>query len=378
METNTVTNSWVYYSFILVIAFLWLLPIHSDCNVILTDNGYKKSKNLMVISFLLIGFITFWAAIRNGVADTATYIYGYDEMTDPQTSFIDIFKGNDKAPLFSVFKLALKKLGFDYHVYLAAIAIISGICIAYGIGAYTENVFLSAFIFVASTNCMWLFNGIRQFLVVSIIFASTRLIAEKKLFKFLLLVFILYLIHNSCIIMIPIYFILNFKPWSRQIGLCVVATMAIVFLFPKQFIELLDEGFEEYHIMQHMEEDDGVNILRVLVAAVPSVLAFIYRENINEYNNKYVNLWINASVITVGLYAVGVVSSGVFVGRLPIYTEIYNVLLLPFLLKRIIPPDTQKILYIACLGFFMLFFYLMQQNAYYTTDLFNSMNLVTG
>ena len=378
METNIVTNSWVYYSFILVIAFLWLLPIHSECNVILTDNGYKKSKNLMVISFLLIGFITFWAAIRNGVADTATYIYGYDEMTDPQTSFIDIFKGNDKAPLFGVFKLALKKLGFDYHVYLAAIAIISGVCIAYGIGAYTENVFLSAFIFVASTNCMWLFNGIRQFLVVSIIFASTRLIAEKKLFKFLLLVFILYLIHNSCIIMIPIYFILNFKPWSWQIGICVVATMAIVFLFPQQFIELLDEGFEDYNIVQQVEVDDGVNILRVLVAAVPSVLAFIYRENIHKYNNKYVNLWINASVITVGLYAVGVVSSGVFVGRLPIYTEIYNVLLLPFLLKRIIPPDTQKILYIACLGFFMLFFYLMQQNAYYTTDLFNSMNLVTG
>ena len=123
----------------------------------------------MVISFLLIGFITFWAAIRNGVADTATYISGY-ESTNPQVSFLEAFKGNNKAPLFNVFKLAFKKLGVDYHFYLAAIAIISGVCIAYGIGAYTENVFLSAFIFVASTNCMWLFNGIRQFLVVSIIY----------------------------------------------------------------------------------------------------------------------------------------------------------------------------------------------------------------
>lgn len=70
------------------------------------------------------------------------------------------------------------------------------------------------------------------------------------------------------------------------------------------------------------------------MAAVPSVLAFICRENIKEYNNKHINLWINTSVITVVLYTVGVISSGVFVGRLPIYTEIYNVLLLPFLLKK--------------------------------------------
>ena len=341
----------------------------------LNDNGYQRNKIFMSFSFLLIGFITFWAAIRNGVADTATYIYGY-ETTNYQMSFLEAFKSNDKAPLFNVFKLVLKKLGFNYHVYLAIIAIISGICIAYGIGAYTENVFLSIFIFVASTNCMWMFNGIRQFLVVSILFASTRLIAEKKLFKFLILVFILYLIHNSCIIMIPIYFILNFKPWSRQIAIFVIVTMAVVFLFPQEFIELLDEGCEEYNILQQVEEDDGVNILRVLVAAVPSVLAYIYRKNINEYNNKYVNVWINASVITVGLYTVGVISSGVFVGRLPIYTEIYNVLLLPFLLRKIIPPDTRKILYIACLVFFMLFFYLMMRESYYTTDLFDSMNLV--
>ena len=50
--------------------------------------------------------------------------------------------------------------------------------------------------------------------------------------------------------MIPICFILDFKPWIRQIALFVFFIMAIVFLFPQQFIELLDEGFEEYNILQ--------------------------------------------------------------------------------------------------------------------------------
>ncbi len=370
------TNVWVYYSFLLIIAFFWLFSVKSDDVTILNNDGYEKHRNLIITSFVLIGYITFWAAIRNGVADTSEYIYGY-ELLDPNRTILSVFKANEKAPLFAAYQLILKKLGFDYHFYLASIAIISGIYIAYGIGAYTENIYLSVFVFVASTNCMWMFNGIRQFLAVSIIFASTRLIAEKKLFKYLILILILYFIHNSCIIMIPIYFILNFKPWSWQICLCVFATMLIVFLVPQQFIELLDEGFAEYNILQQVEEDDGVNILRVLVAAVPPVLALMHKDIIDKYNNKYVNLWINASLITVGLYAVGVISSGVFVGRLPIYTEIYNVLLLPFLLKRIIPPKSQQTLYFACLAFFMLFFHLTIQNNYYTTDLFDSMNLKT-
>ena len=374
METIKVTNAWVYYSFLLVILVFGLLFSKYEYAPVFSNGAYKRNKNVMIISFILIGYITFWAAVRNGVADTSTYIYGY-ETINSNVNILEVFRGEDKAPLFTVYQIVLKRLGFDYHFYLASIAVISGVCIAYGIGAYTDDLFFSAFIFVASTNYTWMFNGIRQFLVVSIIFASTRLIVEKKLFKFLILVFILYFIHNSCIIMIPIYFILNFKPWSGKITVCILVTMAVVLFFPQLFIELLDLSMEGYNITEQLKEDDGVNVLRVFVAAVPAILAFNYKNEIKRYNDRYLNLWVNASVITVCLYAVGVISSGIFVGRLPIYTEIYNVLLLPFILKRIIPQESKVLLYIACVGFYILFFYLMMKNAYYTTDLFASMNL---
>lgn len=374
METIKVTNAWVYYSFLLIILVFGLLFSKYEYVPVFSNGKYKRNKNLMVISFILIGYITFWAAVRNGVADTSTYIYGY-ETINSNVNILEVFRGEDKAPLFTVYQIVLKRLGFDYHLYLASIAVISGICIAYGIGVYTESVFFSAFVFVASTNFMWMFNGIRQFLVVAIIFALTRLIVEKKLIKFLIVVFIMYFVHNSCIIMIPIYFILNFKPWSWKIAVCILTTMVIVLLFPQLFVELLDSSMKDYNLAEQMQEDDGVNILRVLVAAVPAILAFMYRDRIRAYNNRYVDLWVNASVATTCLYSVGVISSGIFVGRLPIYTEIYNVLLLPFILKRIIPKESKMLLYIACVGFYMLFFYLMTKNLYYTTDLFASMNL---
>lgn len=374
MEKIKVTNVWVYYSFFLVILVFGLLFSKYEYAPVFSNGEYKRNKNAMIISFILIGYITFWAAVRNGVADTSTYIDGY-KMLNSNRNILEVFKGEEKAPLFLVYQIILKRFGFDYHFYLASIAVISGICIAYGIGAYSESVFFSAFVFVASTNCMWMFNGIRQFLVVTIIFALTRLIVEKKLFKFLILVFILYFVHKSCIIMIPIYFVLNFKPWSWQIAVCILTTMAVVLFFPQLFIELLDSSMEGYNITEQLKEDDGVNILRVFVAAAPAILAYVYRSKIKGYDNRYVDLWVNASVITVGLYSVGVISSGIFVGRLPIYTEIYNILLLPFILKRIIPQESKAFLYIACVGFYMLFFYLMTKNSYYTTDLFASMNL---
>ena len=179
------TNVWVYYSFFLVILVFGLLFSKYEYAPVFSNGAYKRNKNVMIISFILIGYITFWAAIRNGVADTSTYIYGY-ETINSNVNILEVFRGEDKAPLFTVYQIVLKRLGFDYHFYLASIAVISGVCIAYGIGAYTDDLFFSAFIFVASTNYTWMFNGIRQFLVVSIIFASTRLIVEKKLFKFIL------------------------------------------------------------------------------------------------------------------------------------------------------------------------------------------------
>ena len=145
-----------------------------------------------------------------------------DAFTKTEGSF------DEKAPLFKAYQLILKKLGLNWHWYLGSIAVFSGLCIYYGVSKYSDDVALSCFLFIANIEFYWLFNGIRQFIVVAMFFAAFRMIAEKKLVKFLLFVFVMYFIHTTAIILIPIYFIANMKNWSVGIVSCILATMTAV------------------------------------------------------------------------------------------------------------------------------------------------------
>lgn len=375
------SNSWVYYSFFAVIALVGVFLYAYNPNRACIYSGgelLKRDRSVNLAVIIMIGYIVFWACIRNGVADTSEYIYNYEHL-DINQSVFDVFKtkllNEEKAPLFNAFALLCAKAGFSYTVYLSIIAIISGICLIYGIINFSDDVTLSCFLFVASMNFYWLFNGIRQFLVACIFFVCLRLIVEKKTVKFLIIAAILYLIHSSAIILIPIYFISNFKSWSLKIWICIISVMALVILFPNQINDWLDDSFVEYGYAEATKNDDGVNFFRVLVAAVTPTIAFLFRQNVESYKNKYIEVMVNMSLITVGLYAVGVVTSGVFIGRLPIYTELFNIIILPFLIKRVIPRSLKPIMWILCIGFFLLFFYLQTRNIYYTTFLFDSMNL---
>ena len=203
-------NTWVYYLAILLCGFGALVLNANQVEYSLIDatsgKGVKRQKQVYLVAFLLMGYIVFWAAIRNGIVDTAEYIYGYENITT-NIDLKKIFASDQKAPLFDLYRIVLRRMGFNWQQYLASIAIISGFCIFYGISKYSDDVPFSMYLFITGLHFYWLFNGVRQFLVASIFFACFKWIVEKKLWKLLILVLILYWIHQTAWVIIPIYFI---------------------------------------------------------------------------------------------------------------------------------------------------------------------------
>ena len=376
-------NTWVYYLAIVLcgVGALYFNAAHVEYSLLEATSGekHKRPAQVYIVAFILVAYIVFWAAIRNGVVDTAEYIYGYEHMTT-KLDFHRIFSEDEKAPLFELYQIILKRLGFNWQQFLASVAIISGIFIFYGVGKYADDVPLSIYLFTTGLYAYWLFNGIRQFFVVSVLFACLRLIVEKKLIKYLIIVFILYFVHSTVIIMVPIYFIANMKNWSYGIYACILATMAVVILFPNQFVALLDDSFTEYNVAENFAKDDGVNIFRFLVAMVTPTLALIYRRKIEAFNNKYVNVLVNLSLISAGLYEVGVVTSGIYIGRLPMFVDMFSIILLPFILKKVLPPNTKGPIFVSCLILYFIYFYLQAKDGglYYTTNLIEGMDLGGG
>ena len=76
-------NTWVYYLAILLCGFGALVLNANQVEYSLIDatsgKGVKRQKQVYLVAFLLMGYIVFWAAIRNGIVDTAEYIYGYEK-----------------------------------------------------------------------------------------------------------------------------------------------------------------------------------------------------------------------------------------------------------------------------------------------------------
>ena len=133
------SNEWVYYSAILLCAFLAVVVYALQDNYSIAAIGpsaeeYKqRTRAVKTLTFIMIGYVVFWAAIRNGVADTSAYIKSYIAL-NPNTRLTDVFtEGSDsfdeKAPLFTVYKLMLRKLGFNWRWFIASVAIFSGLCI---------------------------------------------------------------------------------------------------------------------------------------------------------------------------------------------------------------------------------------------------------
>ena len=102
--------------------------------------------------------------------------------------------------------------------------------------------------------------------------------------------------------------------------------------------------------------------------AVPPVIAFWGRKILERKENAFINICINMSVICAGIYFLGIFTSGILVGRLPIYFEIYNMILLPYLLKECFAEESSKIMFVLCTIGFLGFYYLQMKNSYYVSE----------
>lgn len=58
-----------------------------------------------------------------------------------------------------------------------------------------------------------------------------------------------------------------------------------------------------------------------------------------------VNLAANMSIVTAGLYVVSMFTSGIYIGRMPIYTSLYSYILLPWIFEHAFNERSKKLMY---------------------------------
>lgn len=350
----------VYISMFLATGLIYLFD---------SQYGKKNGKASKMAAFLLFAYFIFWIGMRDSFVDTAAYIRRFEMASMGDLSNLEFSIGSDFG--FTIIEVIFKKLiSSNYHCWLMFLAAVSGMCVAYTFQKYSENFYYTVFLFLSTTTFAWLMNGIRQFLAVAILFACTPLIERKKTLSYILMVLLCSTIHASCLMMIPVYFVVQMKPWKKGTWF-VIAMVVFAVFFTSQFTDIMDTVLADTtyaNVSEKYVMDDGVNPLRVVVFSVVPVLAFMGRKLLEKENDKVIDICINMSIVTAAIYAVGMVTSGIMIGRLPIYTLMYEFILLPHVINKCFTKESRNLLYLISFVAFLCYFYLMSRGFYYSSS----------
>lgn len=326
--------------------------------------GVKRERWSIPAAIIFLIPLVYWCATRSvNYGDTGAYRASFLNAPGSLSELSSYMASINKDAMFYGLGVIIKSLiTTDYKVYFAIIASVQLLCLGLVYRKYSRDYWMSIFLFVASTEyTAWMFNGMRQFLAATISFTALPFILNKKYIPSILIVFIASRFHQSALLMIPVIFIVQGKAWNGKTILVALGTLIAV-AFIDEFTGFLDTTLQDTQYenvvsdWQNEFNDDGTNVLRVLVYAVPTILAFIWKEKLAETDNPLIHLCVNMSIVSTGIYVISMFTSGIFIGRLPIYFSLYNYILLPWELRHFFKRDSRAIVTACTIGFYLLFY----------------------
>lgn len=355
---------------------LWILLVDMFCrkNTILLENGHEETRVTKVQAFLSMAYLVFFIGLRSAGADTHAYIYGFNMYP---TGLGSIWRALfDDEGLFEAFGVAMKTfISKSYYPYLFVIAYVSGMTVSNTLRKYTPYYLSAMMLFMLQGTWTWMINGIRQFVAVSLSFASIGLLLKRKTVGYIVVMLVLSRIHTSALFMIPIYFFVDGEAFSSKSWIMVAIAIAAV-LFTSQFTGALDvalQGTAYSDIIggDYFSTTGGSNPIRTLIFAVPVVLAYLDKENIKKYAPPIIHVSVNMSIICVCISLIANVTSGIYVGRVPIYFSMYNLLLLPWLAHNttLMFPKTFNALMFGFYSLYYIYDNYIGGGMYYKSDL---------
>ena len=305
----------------------------------------------------MVGNRTLW------FGDTSAYRDSFHNMPSSVFQLRDYLPWVKKDKGFAVFSVLIKTIvGDNYTIYFLILAVIQSVFLIIVYRKYSTDYVFSIALFIISTDYIsWMYNGIRQFTAVVMIFGATTLMLKKKYVSLLLIILFASTFHQSALIMIPLVLICQGKAWNRK-TLMFIAMALLTVAFVGQFTNLLDSALAETQYVNVVSdykafEDDGTNPLRVLFYSIPAILSFFGRDAIRKENDELINLCTNMSIVSMGLYVVSMFTSGIFMGRLPIYVSLYGYILLPWEIRHLFARESRKIVYVGTIGMYLVFYY---------------------
>lgn len=356
----TLTNYWWLLIWIVVAGGIltWVFP-QKQVKVL----GKMEYRWNWLAAIILASPYAIWSMNRSNFGDTEVYRRTFFDVPQSFGELSAYLSDHTKDKGFTILTTILKQLiGNNDKLFFLIIAVFQILCVVYFFRTYSANFLMCMFMFIASTDYLsWMFNGMRQFIAVGIVLLSYSLILKKKYVLAVLLILLAATIHGSALLMLPIIFVIQGKAWNKR-TLLMIVTVAIAIVFVGRFTSFLETALSEtqYSDMVTNEiwvADNGTSILRVLFYSIPAMLAFVGRKYIDAENSPIINLCVNCALCTTVIYALSAVTSGIYIGRLPIYTTLPGYIAGVWTIDHMFMKESARIVKSILILSYLVFFY---------------------
>ena len=305
----------------------------------------------------LILFLGVYCGLRTWYNDTVTYKQIYDYLTPTLQNFVRDNTYNFAQGIgFAFVNSALKTIGFSTQDYLMFYALITTFCYVRFVRKYSDNFPLGVFLMFTTGFYTFAFAAIKQCMATAICLVALDALFEKKRLKYILLVALASLFHPYAIIYFLLLF-MDFRPLTWKTYFFIAAFIIVGFSLNSligTILDVTDMMGANYDAESFVGE--GVNIFRVLVCFVPVAMMFLFGRKMFVGTNRQENIIFNMAMLNALIMFVGLFGTANYFARLANYFLPAQVIVLPWMFRRIKDPDRQ-ILTIFCiagyLGYFM-------------------------
>lgn len=305
---------------------------------------------------LPIIFFTVFVALRKTVGDTFYYMHSFNLMGDDNPVTIKLFFES----MFTFFQNIIRNLTDDPQWLIAFSAVFSIPVPFIILYKYCPRFEMAIFMFVAFSYLGGAMNGMRQYMAASIVLLATKyLFSEKKtdFIKYAVIILIAYCMHNSAMIMLPLYFVVRRRAWQISSFLLIFGSVVGVVLFDAvlpSFLSVVEQtNFSEYAENGWFTsgQEGGSSLIRAMFIAYPLVIAYLNRERLKMLG-RIGDILVNIVFISVAIHIVAMYN-WIF-ARLAIYLAIYFIIFTAWVVNYAVrPKDRSVYVFVTVLVYFL-------------------------
>lgn len=347
-----------FYEIIIWVATAIMCAVVSVCRRIplRRPGGLGQPLPNPIAVILPIVFFTVFVALRKTIGDTFYYMHSFSLMSDNNPVKLEYFFSS----MFSFFQNIIRNLTDDPQWLIAFAAIFSipvPLAILY---KYCPRFEMGIFMFVAFSYLGGAMNGMRQYMAASIVLLGTKyLFSVKKtdFIKYAVIILLAYCMHNSAIIMLPLYFVVRRRAWQFSSYLLVVGSAIGVVIFDAilpQFLSALEQtNYSNYAENGWFTEgqEGGSSLIRVAFIAYPLVIAYLNKTRLKMLG-RVGDILVNIVFVDVAIYVISIYN-WIF-SRLAIYIAIYFIIFTVWTVNYAVKPKDRSLYVMITLVLYFL------------------------